>query len=166
MILSCHRAAGLTTASLLALAVAAPGAARAQDASTIPAPTPASPVDAARQAQAQQVQPAAPADVPADPEPATGGGDIVVTGTRVKRDGYAAPTPETIFGADNIANKAPNNIADAVNQLPQLAGSATPRQATFNLSAASAGSNFLNLRGLGTNRTLVLLDGRDRKSVV
>lgn len=87
-------------------------------------------------------------------------GDIVVTGTRVKRDGYTAPTPETVLGAADIAAAAPANIADFVNDLPQLAGSSTPRTATVTLSSGSAGSNFLNLRGLGTNRTLILLDGR------
>lgn len=86
--------------------------------------------------------------------------DIVVTGSRVKRDGYSAPTPETVLSADAISDAAPANLADFVNDLPALVGSSTPRTATTNLSSASAGSNFLNLRGLGANRTLILLDGR------
>jgi iron complex outermembrane receptor protein len=85
---------------------------------------------------------------------------IVVTGSRIKRDGYSAPTPETVIGAEAIANAAPGNIADFVNDLPQLSGSSTPRSQPSNLSGGSSGSNFLNLRGLGANRTLVLLDGR------
>lgn len=85
---------------------------------------------------------------------------IVVTSSRVKRDGYSAPTPETVMSAETIAAAAPANIADFVNDIPAVAGSSTPRTATINVSSGSAGSNFLNLRGLGPSRTLVLLDGR------
>jgi len=86
--------------------------------------------------------------------------DIVVTGTRVKRDGYSAPTPETVLSGADIAAAAPANIANYVNTLPALSASNTPRTQTQNVSSGTAGSNFLNLRGLGPTRTLVLLDGR------
>lgn len=100
------------------------------------------------------------AQTSADRDPAVSVGEIVVTGTRVKRDGYSAPTPETVVSAESIAAAAPANLADFVNDLPAVSGSSTPRTATQNVSSASAGSNFLNLRGLGATRTLVLLDGR------
>lgn len=87
-------------------------------------------------------------------------GEIVVTATRIKRDGYSAPTPETVISAQDIAAKAPTNIADFVTQMPAVSASASPRTATINVSSGSAGSNFLDLRGLGPTRTLVLLDGR------
>ncbi|HUD92940.1 TonB-dependent receptor [Sphingobium sp.] len=86
--------------------------------------------------------------------------DIVVTGSRIKRDGYSAPTPETVVTTANIEAAARPNVADYLNTLPQLAAGSTPRTATVNISSGSAGSNFLNLRGLGPTRTLVLLDGR------
>lgn len=85
---------------------------------------------------------------------------IIVTSTRVKRDGYSAPTPETVMSAEDIAVASPSNLADFVNDIPAVAGSSTPRTATVNVSSGSAGSNFLNLRGLGASRTLVLLDSR------
>ncbi len=85
---------------------------------------------------------------------------IIVTGSRIKRDGYNAPTPETVLSAEAIAIAAPANLADFVNTLPAVAPTSTPRTATINASSGSAGSNFLNLRGLGATRTLVLLDGR------
>lgn len=85
---------------------------------------------------------------------------IVVTGSRVKRDGFAAPTPETVLSAAEIQTNAPANIANFVNQLPQASPSDTPRTATVQVGTGTAGSNFLNLRGLGASRTLVLLDGR------
>ena len=86
---------------------------------------------------------------------------IVVTGTRVIRDGYQAPTPLTVLTREDIQNTSPsNNIADFVNQLPSLAGSTRPSNSRLNLSSGQAGINALNLRNLGEVRTLVLLDGR------
>jgi outer membrane receptor protein involved in Fe transport len=86
--------------------------------------------------------------------------DIVVTGTRVIRDGYRAPTPTTVIGAADIAAKAPANIADFVNELPSLAGSTSPKANVGSVSPGLVGINALNLRNLGANRTLVLLDGQ------
>src|SRR5271154_6008884 len=44
--------------------------------------------------------------------------EIVVTSTRIVRDGYQAPTPTSVIGEEEIAAKAPANIADFVNELP------------------------------------------------
>lgn len=85
---------------------------------------------------------------------------VTITGTRVVRDGYQAPTPTTVFGAADIEAKAPANIADAVNSLPSLAGSATPSTSGAAISSGYSGINTLNLRNLGPNRTLVLVDGQ------
>ncbi|PAX06625.1 TonB-dependent receptor plug domain-containing protein [Sphingomonas lenta] len=87
--------------------------------------------------------------------------DVVVTGTRIVRDGFQAPTPLTVLTAEEIQNSSPsNNVADFVNQLPSLAGSTRPSNSRLNLSSGQAGINALNLRNLGEVRTLVLLDGR------
>ena len=100
-------------------------------------------------------------DAGADEEEATPASDIVVTGTRVVRDGYQAPTPLTVMTAEEIQNSSPtNNIADFVNQLPALAGSTRPANSRLNISSGQAGINALNLRNYGEVRTLVLLDGR------
>lgn len=85
---------------------------------------------------------------------------VVVTGSRVMREGYEAPTPTTIVGAEQIEMAAPANVADYLNTLPALPGSSTTRQGNNSISAATAGMNRLDLRGIGTNRTLVLVDGR------
>ena len=86
--------------------------------------------------------------------------EIVVTGTRVVRDGYEAPTPLTVVGVEQIQNSATPNIADFVNTLPSMAGAATPQTSQQTVSAGTAGINTINLRNIGTNRTLVLLDGQ------
>ncbi len=86
--------------------------------------------------------------------------EIIVTGTRVIRDGFSAPTPTSVIGMQEIGAKAPANIADFVNDLPSLAGSTTPRSNISAVSAGAGGINALNLRNIGLNRTLVLLDGQ------
>jgi outer membrane receptor protein involved in Fe transport len=129
-------------------ALMAAGAAQAQAAQPAPTPTP-SDVAAPPTAEAQA------------PTPPSENEQIVVTGTRVVRDGYQAPTPLTVVTREDIQNTAPtNNIADLVNQLPALAGSTRPSNSRLELSSGIGGVNTLNLRNLGTVRTLVLLDGR------
>lgn len=87
--------------------------------------------------------------------------DLIVTGTRILRNGFQSPTPLTVATQEEIRNTSPtNNLADFVNQLPALAGSTRPSNSRLAISSGLAGLNALNLRGLGEIRTLVLLDGR------
>lgn len=85
---------------------------------------------------------------------------VVVTGSHIVRDGYAAPTPVTVLGADMMEKMATVSIAESVNRLPELAGSVTPTSSAGSISQGSAGLNNLNLRGLGADRTLVLMDSK------
>ena len=87
--------------------------------------------------------------------------EIVVTGSRIKLDGYDAPTPVTVLGAADILAQKPANIADLVNTLPAVTrGTYTAGSSIGNMSSATAGLAAVNLRGLGVGRTLVLIDGR------
>ncbi|MHB1204326.1 MAG: TonB-dependent receptor domain-containing protein [Rhodospirillaceae bacterium] len=86
--------------------------------------------------------------------------EIVVTGTRVVRDGYEAPTPLTVVGAEEISKQATGNIAEFVNTMPTFAGSLAPTSTQASVSNGQAGVSGLNLRNLGTVRTLVLMDGQ------
>lgn len=115
----------------------------------------------AQAAPAEGVSPDAPVAVATTTDaesPATE--EIVVTGTRVVRDGYQAPTPTTVIGVAEIATKAPTNIADFVNELPSVVANNTPRTNVGFISSGIVGINALNLRALGPNRTLILLDGQ------
>jgi iron complex outermembrane recepter protein len=85
--------------------------------------------------------------------------EVVVTGTRITRSGYEAPTPVTVMNAEDINRDAPINIADFVNELPEFANSPSPHNGSSSVSDANGGVNNLNLRALGPNRALVLLDG-------
>lgn len=84
--------------------------------------------------------------------------EVSVTASRVQRSGFTAPTPTTIVGAVQLQERGVSNVADLLNELPSFAGSVTP--SSSNTSSTVAGANFVNLRGLGTNRTLVLVNGR------
>ncbi|HUD90248.1 TonB-dependent receptor domain-containing protein, partial [Sphingobium sp.] len=78
----------------------------------------------------------------------------------IVRNGNDAPTPVTVLGREELNRNAQANVADALNQLPQFAGSTTTRAGTNLVSRGTIGANFLNLRYFGSTRTLVLLDGR------
>jgi iron complex outermembrane recepter protein len=103
------------------------------------------------------------ADAAASATPAgdteAGASSIVVTGTRVVRDGYDAPTPTTVITSATIDSKAPTTIIDALITLPVFKNSSTAQTAGVG-QAGTSGQSFANLRGLGANRTLVLLDGQ------
>lgn len=82
---------------------------------------------------------------------------ISITGSRIKRTELTAATPVTSFSAEDIANTGRTNIEDILSVTPALVGSTG---VTDNNSGAFVGANFLNLRNLGSARTLVLVDGR------
>ncbi len=86
--------------------------------------------------------------------------EVVVTGTRIVRDGYEAPTPVSVIGVEQMQNQATSNLADYVNTLPSLAASATPQSGAATVTSGRAAINSLNLRGLGSERTLTLLNGK------
>jgi outer membrane receptor protein involved in Fe transport len=86
--------------------------------------------------------------------------NIVVTGTRIVRDGFQAPTPLTVVGAEELQSSATQNVADFVNTLPVFSGSISPASTQATVSNGQSNLNALNLRSLGANRTLVLLDGQ------
>jgi iron complex outermembrane recepter protein len=83
--------------------------------------------------------------------------DIVVTGTRITANGDNLPTPVTVASIEALLKTSPSNIPDGLNKLPIFALS----RGTANLNNPSDNftGNFLNLRGIGINRNLVLLDG-------
>jgi iron complex outermembrane receptor protein len=85
---------------------------------------------------------------------------IVVTGSRLVRDGYEAPTPLTVVGAEQVQQQATPNLIDYMTTLPAFSGNYTPQSSTQNVSAGTAGTSAVNLRNLGTNRTLVLINGQ------
>lgn len=86
--------------------------------------------------------------------------EIIITASRVNKPGFVAPTATTVVGEDFLDSIGAINAADAINTLPQLGDGEDPSSAGNGVGSGTQGANFLNLRGVGTNRTLVLLDSR------
>lgn len=119
-------------------------------------------VPAAAQTPAAVAAPATAEPVATAPD---AGADIVVTGSRIARRDFAAPNPITAYNAAAIEQSGNTNLTDFLLRVPALSGSLDRTQSSgFNSLSrnafGNAGLNELNLRGLGTNRTLVLVDGR------
>ncbi|MBU0557256.1 MAG: TonB-dependent receptor [Alphaproteobacteria bacterium] len=84
--------------------------------------------------------------------------DIIVTGSRVQRDGFQAPTPLVVKTSEEIAERGASNIGEFLNEVPSFRPS-TSNQTNTQTSSLS-GATFADLRALGNIRTLVLVDGR------
>jgi len=86
--------------------------------------------------------------------------EVVISGTRVTRDGYQAPTPLTITSVDQLQTVATSEVADYLNELPQFSGSTTPLSTAPGINNHTGSINGLSLRGLGAIRTLTLVNGQ------
>lgn len=85
---------------------------------------------------------------------------ITVTGSRISRSGYDAPTPVSVISEAELKAEPQANISDYVNTLPSVRGSQTSSTNSGSLSNGQAGIATVNLRSLGAARTLVLIDGQ------
>ena len=82
---------------------------------------------------------------------------IVVTGSRIQRSGFDQPTPTTVIGPNELIQGDRPNIQQILNDQPQFRATVTPAVSVGNTSSGTAP---VDLRGLGTNRTLTLINGR------
>ncbi len=96
--------------------------------------------------------------------PATTGapeaGAIIVTGSRIPKPNYDTVQPAVVLTSQAIEQRGFVNAADALNELPQFG---IPGSSTIGGNAGGAfgsGQSFVNFLGLGSQRTLVLVDGR------
>lgn len=83
--------------------------------------------------------------------------EVTITGSRVIKDDIRSPTPITSVDMEEMSKTTPSDIADALNKLPEILGSRSPR--TQGNASTNNGGNVLSLRNFGASRTLVLLDG-------
>ncbi|MGH6967087.1 MAG: TonB-dependent receptor, partial [Phenylobacterium sp.] len=81
--------------------------------------------------------------------------EVVVTGTRIPSPNLTSIAPVTSLGSADIKAQGVARIEDLVNSLPQAFASQGS-----SYSNAANGTATVNLRGLGSNRTVVLIDGR------
>lgn len=83
--------------------------------------------------------------------------ELVVTGSRIRRPDLTSVQPIQIISTETLDEKGYTNVADALNDLPSVGIPISPigDQGSFGV-----GRNFINIFNLGTNRTLVLVNGR------
>ena len=135
----------LSTVSLAAIS-ASPAFAAAAPAATAPAAT----VDC------NAIPTGAP--VPVSCGPTTNEAAITVTGSRIRRPNLESPLPVTSVGGQEFFQTGNVSIGDKLAELPSIRSTFTQANSTRFLG--TAGLNLLDLRGLGTPRTLVLVNGR------
>jgi iron complex outermembrane receptor protein len=120
------------------------GTAFAQDAEQPPTQT--GPIEGAVGTEEAQV------DATGDNQPEQG---ITVTGTRIRQPNLTSASPVTVVGRDEVLQQGTTRTEDLLNSLPQSFAAQGS-----NISNGSTGTATVNLRGLGSNRTLVLVNGR------
>lgn len=76
--------------------------------------------------------------------------EISITASRIRADGFSAPTPVVMLSQEQIQAVAPVNVGESLLQLPQFSTAGQSSTAVV----------YANLRNIGSERTLVLLDGR------
>ena len=110
-------------------------------------------------------RPAAPPPPPpaAEPEPVepetTELQTVQVTGSRIPRAQIEGPAPVTVMTAEQIAATGLTSVPDVLRSLSQNSGSVQGQQNTTN-AQSTPGAQAVDLRGLGPNHTLVLVNGR------
>ena len=138
------------SAGLLALAIA--GTATAQQDAARQDPPGATP----ETAPADAASPPAPEAAPEQPQELE---EIVVTGSLIPRTVNSGMSPVTVVTAEDMIEQGFVSIGDVVNSLTENSGYVEGKQSNL-LGRFTTGGQEVNLRGLGTGRTLVLLNGR------
>lgn len=87
-----------------------------------------------------------------------GSAEIIVTGTRIRRPNLESTVPITSVEGESFFQTGQTSVGDVLNELPSLRNTFTTANSTNSLG--TSGLNLLDLRGLGTQRTLVLVNGR------
>jgi iron complex outermembrane receptor protein len=88
--------------------------------------------------------------------------EVTVTGSRIARPDYAANSPIVTVGSEVLQNASTASVEVNLNKLPQFVAEKNPTQGG-DIQATptnSPGSATVSLRGIGSNRNLVLIDGR------
>jgi outer membrane receptor protein involved in Fe transport len=109
-------------------------------------------------------QPATDAAAPpaASPEQQTAEA-IIITGSRIARRDFSSDTPIVTLSSETLSKTSDVSIDQSLNKLPQFVAGANQVTSATDIQStptSSPGIATVNLRGLGSNRTLVLVDGR------
>ena len=83
--------------------------------------------------------------------------EVIITGSRIRTGTTVTPVPVTAISQDDLLAASPANLADGLKQLPAIEPGGGP---TAGGGTRAGGQQFLSLRGLGSDRNLILLNGR------
>src|SRR5210317_563146 len=88
--------------------------------------------------------------------------EIVVTGSRIRKDVFTSSAPMDVVDVEQASILGIGSVGDLLRRNSAIAGSpqVTPATTTEYLQDGGLGTKTLSLRGLGANRTLVLINGR------
>ena len=114
---------------------------------------------AARQASPRPAPPPPPPPRAEAEPPPTELGTVQVTGSRIPRTEVEGPAPITVVTAEEIQSSGLTSVPDVLRALSQNSGSVYGQQNTTN-AQSTPGAQAVDLRGLGPNHTLVLVNGR------
>ncbi|WP_212611899.1 TonB-dependent receptor plug domain-containing protein [Sphingomonas baiyangensis] len=118
-------------------------------------------------AGAQDNQASSPILTPEELSETDSADQIIVTGTRIRSQQFDQPNPVVSVSGDLIQNTGATNITGFLADFPALTGSSDSNDNSgSNAGIGGVGLNLLDLRNLGTQRTLVLVDGRRHVSSV
>jgi len=95
-----------------------------------------------------------------DPGAAVEVSEIVVTGSRIARRDYASNSPLVSVTTEAIENTGQVTVEKALTQMPQFSGAMGQSTAGSSSTSLNGGQAYASLRGLGSKRTLLLLDGK------
>src|SRR6476620_240660 len=84
--------------------------------------------------------------------------EVIVTGSRIARPNLESSVPITTVTGEELFQTGNTSVGDLLNDLPALRS--TISQSNSQRFLGTAGLNLLDLRGLGTQRTLTLVNGR------
>lgn len=88
--------------------------------------------------------------------------EVVVTGSRIRRQDYEANSPITTINSELFEETSTVGVETVLNQLPQFVPAVTQFSTgnVQNEATSTVGASTVSLRGLGSNRNLVLINGR------
>jgi iron complex outermembrane receptor protein len=115
-------------------------------------------------ASAAHAQSSVPTAPPASAEPEQGTDapveEVTVTGSRISRSDYVANSPIVSLSSDTLENTGRVTVESALSQMPQFSGAFGQGNTGSTSTGLNGGQANASLRGLGSKRTLILMDGR------
>ena len=94
-------------------------------------------------------------DANADDEPLE---EIITTGSRIKRADLDSASPVTVIDREDIMAQGITDVGNLIQRMPSMSG--TPLGTTTNNGNTNEGTVQIDLRGMGVDRTVTLINGK------